>query len=199
MDYQKAIDYILDRLQRELPSDLKYHAAIHTTSVIHNCRKIAEAEGVSDSDLKLVLTAAAYHDSGFLEVYENNEKIGCEIAKKALINYGFTEAEISKICCMIMATQPTQLPKNKLEMILCDADLFYLGGDQYEEIANSLYDELQLHGHDMTQEEWLSLQIHSLKEHQYFTDFAIHSRELKKQSTFTMLQSQVPRFRKSGS
>ncbi len=199
MDSQKAIDFILDRLQRELPSDLKYHAAIHTTSVIRNCRKIAEAEGISDSDLKLILTAAAYHDSGFLEVYENNEKIGCEIAKKALVRYGFTEDEISTICGMIMATQPSQTPKNKLEMILCDADLFYLGGDQYEEIANSLYDELQLHGHDMTQEEWLNLQLHSLKEHQYFTDFAIQSRELKKQSTLAMLQTQMPGFRKSGS
>ncbi len=200
MDYQKAIDFILDRLKQDLPPELKYHAVKHTASVIRNCRKIAGAEGVSGRDLQLLITAAAYHDSGFLKSYERNEPQGCEIAKEHLPKFGFSEHDIKVICGMIMATQPPQSPKTKLEEILCDADLFYLGGDQYDEIADTLYEELFLHGKKMSEKEWLDLQIESLENHQYFTEYAKRTRDANKQSILDYLhQQKLNRYRKSGS
>ena len=180
MNYQGAIDHILQRLKEELSPDLKYHAVIHTISIIRNCRKIAESEGISDDDLHLLLTAAAYHDAGFLEAYDRNEPIGCRIAKDTLPQFDFTPDQINRVCGMIMATQPPQSPKNKLEMILCDADLFYLGGDQYEEIAETLYQEFLLHGRKLSRAEWLEMQIQSLSEHRYFTEFAKQQRKARK-------------------
>ncbi|MDA0973125.1 MAG: hypothetical protein O2867_05255 [Bacteroidetes bacterium] len=41
-----------------------------------------------------------------------------------------------------MATKVPQEPKDHLARILCDADLDYLGGDDYDEIAGGLYQEL---------------------------------------------------------
>ena len=191
MNYQGAIDHILKRLEKELSPDLKYHAVIHTVSIIRNCRKIAQAEGVEGIDLQLLITAAAYHDSGFLECYDRNEALGCKIAQQALTEYDFTKEQINRICGMIMATQPPQSPNNKLEMILCDADLFYLGGDQYEDIAESLFEELQLHGKDMSSREWLEMQVHSLQEHQYFTQFAKTTRGPRKQEILARLRTSL--------
>lgn len=189
MDYQGAIDHILKRLETELSADLKYHAVIHTISIIRNCRKIAEAEGVEGEDLQLLITAAAYHDSGFLECYDRNEAIGCRIAREALPGYDFTETQLNRICGMIMATQPPQSPHNQLEMILCDADLFYLGGDQYEQIAESLFEELLLHGKKMTEREWLEMQVNSLQEHHYFTEFSKNTRGPRKREILAKLRS----------
>lgn len=191
MNYQGAIDYILQRLKTELSPDLKYHAVIHTVSIIRNCRKIAEAEGIDEEELQLLLTAAAYHDAGFLEAYDRNEQIGCQIAEEALPGFDFSKEQIRRICGMIMATQPPQAPRNELEMILCDADLYYLGGDQYEEIAESLYQELLLYGKKLSRDEWLEMQVHSLEDHQYFTGFAKRQRGPRKKLILEKLRKKL--------
>jgi uncharacterized protein len=198
MNYQGAINHILYRLKAELSPNLKYHAVIHTISIIRNCRKIAEAENISDEDLQLLLTAAAYHDSGFLEAYERNETIGCRIARQALPRFSFTTEEIKSVCGMIMATRPPQAPCNKLEMILCDADLYYLGGDHYDDIAESLYQELQLNQKQVTRSQWLEMQIQSLEEHQYFTDFAKQQRDAKKHLILEKLKVQLENLNQKG-
>ena len=48
-----------------------------------------------------------------------------------------------QICGMIMATKIPQSPKNYLEQILCDADLDYLGRDDFYDIGGTLFKELK--------------------------------------------------------
>ena len=175
MDHRKAIEHILEKLEKELPSSLKYHSVDHTKDVMRSARFIAEAEGVKEEDLELLMTAAAYHDSGFLRTYARHEEVSCEIAKECLPAFGFTDNEIELIQEMIMSTRVPQASETLLGRILCDADLDYLGDDRYDSISAGLHEELLLNGFTMDDKKWLDIQIKFLEEQQYWTAFSNHA------------------------
>ena len=71
-------------------------------------------------------------------------------------------------------------PTNKLEEIICDADLDYLGRDDFHEIADRLRRELREHGKIDSDRKWDELQVNFLSNHRYFTKTAIETRRPKK-------------------
>ena len=194
MEAQKAIDYILKKLKSGLSTELKYHSYQHTLKVIEAAKTIGQAEGINDTEMSILLTAAAYHDCGFLYVYEDHETASCHIVQEILPSFGFDEKAISKIIKMIMAGKVPQSPRNKLEMILCDADLDYLGGDQYDSTAALLFEELNLNGFKITEPEWLDLQVSFLTSHRYWTDFSVKNRRPDKLDVLQRLKKQKKAF-----
>ena len=77
---------------------------------------------------------------------------------------------------MIIATRIPQSPITQLEKILCDADLDYLGRDDFYEIGNRLFDELKRNGVVETEREWNLVQKTFLESHRYHTNFAKSNR-----------------------
>jgi hypothetical protein len=67
-----------------------------------------------------------------------------------------------------------------LEEIICDADLDYLGRDDFHEIADKLRKELREHGKIDSDRKWDEIQVVFLTNHQYFTETAKRSRNTKK-------------------
>ena len=121
--FNKMKQIVLQKLEG-LDSRLLYHHIPHTLDVIEQCERIAIAEGITDSkEIYLLKVAALYHDIGFLETYAGHEIIGCKLFLKDAPAYNFSEEELTKITGMIMATKVPQKPKNKLQEIICDADL----------------------------------------------------------------------------
>jgi len=181
MDFQTTKEFILSRLGKELSPKLHYHCYEHTIQVAESIAIIAEAEQVQGSDLMLLLTAALFHDCGFMEVYQEHEKQGCEIARKHLPDFGYSNQEIEQICGMIMATKFPQQPQNELEEIICDADLSYLGGENIAVTARNLFLELLEYNLIDTEENWNRMQLAFLKSHSYFTPYARKSLEPRKE------------------
>lgn len=188
MQFQKAKSYISGRLRKELPKHLSYHSVAHVKDVYQSAERLAQAEGVTGEDLKLLLTAVMYHDCGFMVQAKDHEKISCDIAKEALPQFGYTEGQIERICGMIMATRVPQEPKNHLEEIICDADLDYLGRDDFFDIGNKLYLELMVYGIIQTEDEWNRLQVRFLEQHHYFTKTAIETRKAQKDAYVQQLK-----------
>lgn len=189
MDYQKAIEYIIARLRQELPDKLKYHSPEHTLSVIRAAEKLGERHGISLHEMQLLLTAAAYHDSGFLNIYRNHEEESCRIVEKLLPDFGFKKDDIEIIKGMIMATKVPQKPHTLLEKIICDADLVYLGGDNYDSISTTLHKELTLNGIDLDEDQWLEMQINFLESHNYWTEYYLNRLAPNKKSVLDRLKS----------
>lgn len=189
MDYNKAKNYILGRMEKEVPLDFRYHNLRHSLDVLQAAERLASSEDISEKDLELLKTAALFHDSGFIFKYNCNEPVGCEIARQALPGFGYETTDIDKICGMIMATAIPQSPKNRLEEILCDADLDYLGRDDFGMIAETLRDELRLQGKEFTEEEWIAFQLDFMKKHRYFTETARNLRNAKKRDNFEKLKN----------
>lgn len=182
MQFENASSYLLSKLEKDLPANLTYHNAEHTRNVIASTRFIAEKEGVSDHEMQLLLTAALFHDAGFLEGYKNHEELSCKLARKTLPHFQYSQEDIDIICSLIMVTKLPQTPTNKLEEIMCDADLFYLGSDAYIETSDNLFREYKSAGLVKNEKEWLQKQIQFLGVHQFFTESAKkHSWKKKEQ------------------
>jgi hypothetical protein len=81
---------------------------------------------------------------------------------------------------MILATAIPQNPKNIYQEILCDADLDYLGRDDFDEISDSLCQELIEYGKIKNPNEWDGVQVKFLKKHKYFTQTSKDTRTAKK-------------------
>ena len=120
--FHKIYNDIVKILDDNLPKHLAYHNVNHTLYVLDKAEYIAKKENIKKADIQLLRVAALYHDIGFVKSHVEHEKEGCNIAKRQLKTYGYSEDDIATVCGMIMATRIPQNPKNKLEEILADAD-----------------------------------------------------------------------------
>ena len=138
---------ILLKLRNGLSKDLTYHTVQHTLDILKNAERIAASENInSEEDLFLLKVACLYHDSGFLFTYKGHEEESCNLAKKDLPVFDCNKKEVKIICRLIMATRIPQTPRNKLEEIICDADLDYLGTPDFFKLSNRLFSELKKNG-----------------------------------------------------
>lgn len=191
MRFGEAKTFILGKLRKELPKHLSYHSVEHVKDVFNACKSLAAAEGVKGDDLKLLLTAALFHDTGFLKGQKEHEKKSCQIARKHLPDFGYNKEQIKVICGMIMATKVPQQPQNHLEQIICDADLDYLGRDDFFTIGEKLFAELSVYGILSTEDEWNKLQVRFLEAHNYFTDTAIKLRKKRKDKHLRAIKKKI--------
>jgi len=180
INYRKAEKYIVERLKKELPDNLHYHDLRHTTDVCAAVERLALMEGIEGDDIFLLKTAALYHDAGFVKQYANNEDIGAALAQEVLPRFGYTQEQIDKIGRLIQATKVPQKPTNHLQQIICDADLDYLGGDEFHLIGDKLKRELMERDIISSDKQWDELQVKFLEAHTYFTKTAIELRRANK-------------------
>lgn len=171
--YEDLEEYVLDRIEKELPAIYSYHCVRHTIDVIVSVEIIGRGEGITDEELLLLKIAALFHDSGFIVDYRDHEQLGIQLANDILPKFGYSQQQVRTVGDLIHATRLPANPKNRLEEILCDADLDYLGRSDYGTVSRDLYHELQGIGILKKNEfEWIKLQIKFLQSHQYFTNTA---------------------------
>ncbi|MDD2943703.1 MAG: HD domain-containing protein [bacterium] len=141
---------IIERLRNELPVNLAYHNLAHTLDVIHEVEVLADMSSLSLREKELLLIAAAYHDSGYLFSYENNEKKGAMLAVSAMRRAStYSESEIEFVRKSILETTVIndsnglmQVPGCPLSAILLDADMANFGRDDFIEKTELLIKEL---------------------------------------------------------
>lgn len=179
--FEDINDYVLDRLERELPKHLYYHNLKHTIDVTIGVEIIGAGEGVSDEEMLLLKTAAIFHDFGQVAGAVGHEERGCRIAEDILPKYGYDEQQIEIITGIIMATKLPPEPKTKLQEIICDADLDYLGRRDFVPVSDTLYRELKVQGIIDSFNEWNKLQVKFLSHHQFFTETALKMRLVNKE------------------
>ena len=183
---------ILERLQ-DLKPCYTYHSLEHTEFVVIAVELLAKEEGVTLRELELLKLAALFHDSGFLDSPNNHEEHGCKMVRRALEESDYSPEEIGQICGMIMATKIPQSPRTRLEEILADADLFYLGTDKYDRYSRHLFDELKYFNPKMSDNDWINLQVGFLEAHHFHTAFGKNNLLPKKQENLLRIKASVPR------
>jgi class 3 adenylate cyclase/predicted metal-dependent HD superfamily phosphohydrolase len=189
--YYKTEHHVLKMLESGLESNLYYHSINHTKDVVKAVERLALLEGVTDEGLFLLKTAAIFHDAGFLESYSHNEPIGARMAEEILPQYGYTQDHIQTIKELIFVTQIPHKPTNKLQEIICDADLDYLGRNDFEEIADKLRRELKERGIIASDRKWDEIQISFLNQHKYFTKTSKESRQKTKEKNILLVQERL--------
>jgi len=187
---QPMKDFVISLLENKLSENYYYHNQEHTLYVTEKAIEIGRHEGCTEKELDLLSVAALWHDTGYTRIYNNHEEESCLLARQYLPEYGYSATDIDEVCNMIMATKMPQSPKTKLEEILADADLEYLGTSLFETKADRLFKELKLINTSLTEEKWRSMQILFLQNHRYFTGFCKENRENMKQMNLNKLINQ---------
>lgn len=188
--YELAFQKVESFLLENLPKQYTYHTIEHIRDVVKQAERIAKKEKIDKSIIQDIKLAAWLHDVGYIWEPNRHEARGAEYATSILTEMKFPKSKISLITGMIMATKIPQSPKNHLEQIICDADLDYLGRDDYDSNSNNLLKEIEL-SKKITLKEWLLIQEKFLKAHAYFTTTSQKLRNKRKKETLLSIQEQL--------
>ncbi len=166
-------DHVLELLSKQLSEDLTYHSMNHTLDVVRGANEIAEGQSFSEDEVQIINIAAWFHDTGYTIDRENHENYSAEIARKYLLGKDYPDEKIKKVEGCILATKMPQNPQNKLEKVLCDADLMHLANEDYFRKADLLHKEIEKTKLcKIPENEWLKMNQEFLKGHCFFTEYA---------------------------
>lgn len=177
MDYKdlqhKAENYVISYFNDNSNSNLVYHNLTHTRNVVNAAIQVANHYQLSDRDFFIVVVGAWFHDTGYMMDPSKHEVKGAELASKFLHANQVDEKTVTEIVNAIQSTQLPQSPNNINEQILCDADLFHLGSEDFAERSKKLHEEITLlHHKELSKKEWRAKDFSFLTNHRYHTDYA---------------------------
>jgi len=189
-EVKREYDAIQEQRKKE-GKQLRYHDFNHSKDVTDAAVYLAVKEGIPEKDLRVLIAAAAIHDMGFVEKYENNESIGARIAEEWLskpeyAKYGFSKEEITLVKNLILATElrfnaekgrfePPDEKLGVLGKIIRDADVASVSFKKFDWLKSilSLWKEREAYGHPVELNEFLEQQIKFMSEyHTYYTKTA---------------------------
>lgn len=159
----------------QLISDVCYHNLDHTLSIVSKVKEIGEYYQLNKSELENLFFAGWLHDVGYWGgVALDHEKRGAEFAQEFLKKYEVPKARIDVICQAILATKVPQQPKNLMDCIICDADLYHLSSDQcYDQTLLLKKENEQLNGKPVELLDWLRNSEKFMEGHHYHTEYAV--------------------------
>ena len=198
----KIVDqYIRELFRDELPGGIKYHNADHTLhptkGVVAVANNIAISENISEHDRELLITAAYFHDTGYIREYEKNEPIAARMAGRILKLIGYKPNEVEKVQKMILSTDLEREPINHVDKILCDADLDNLGREDFFKLDGKLREGRRIRGLDVSDDaKWYKGTLEILKKHQYYTESQKKLREKEKQKNIKRLLKKLENIEK---
>lgn len=178
MDYnnilEQAQQYVRSYFDSHTDEKLIYHNRKHTDGVIAAAVKMGQHYQLNERDFFVVNIAAWFHDIGYFNGGgAGHEEKGAEMAAAFLNGTGVDAGTIAAIRGCILATQLPQHPKNLLEDIVCDADLFHLGTEEFGDRNKLMRKEAEeMKGEKISKDEWRKNTIKFLEAHQYHTDYA---------------------------
>ena len=90
-------DHVSNYFREQAPPENVYHNLGHTSDVVEAVKEIAQAEGVTDEELELILIAAWFHDLGYVKCCNGHEDLSMEYARNFLNENNYPEDKINKI------------------------------------------------------------------------------------------------------
>lgn len=169
--YKAIPGYVSMLFGRHFNSSLVYHNLEHTRSVVSRAMEIAGSYELEGQERFVLLAAAWFHDTGQLfTVPEEHEKRSVAIMRQFLLGRGLDEEAIRLIEGCIMATRIPHRPETFLQEIICDADTYNLGTEEFIKTDDQLKEELSLRGF-ATGEGWEESTLLFLARHRFFTSY----------------------------
>jgi len=170
---QEAQALVTGMLQNKLSKNIKFHTLQHTQEVVAACQVLCDYLHVSEDDRFALYLAAWFHDTGYTSGNATgHEAVSLQIAEEFMNSKQVDGDTKEKVRRCINATKMPQTPESPLEQIICDADLFHLGTDTFDEKSKLLRQELNEFGdNDVSKKDWRKINIRFLERHEYFTAY----------------------------
>ncbi len=173
MNLDAATSYAIKKLEPIEKTKYFYHNVYHSLDVFKSVATYGISENMDPTDLVLLKTAAIFHDIGIITSYENHEDASVKVIQEVLPGLGYNPEQIETVGHLILATRMPTNPQNHLEKLLCDADLDYLGREDYLEISERLRLEWEvIRKIKYSEQDWLDYQLSFLVTHNYYSQAA---------------------------
>jgi predicted metal-dependent HD superfamily phosphohydrolase len=196
LSYDEVHQFALQFFREHSDGRVIYHDLTHTQQVAAAATQIANHYHLSNNDFFIVLTAAWFHDIGYFIDMSQHEAKSAEYIANYLRDKQIDETTINAVTNCILATKLPQLPNNLLEQIVCDADLFHFGTDEFGERNKLMRKEyISVSGKEVSKEDWRKKTIQLLESHHYFTDYCQLLLNGKKQENLEQLKKKVEKKR----
>lgn len=167
----KVKRFVADFISENFSEKICYHNIDHTLEVVEAVELIGTKCNLSENELKIVITSAWFHDTGYYLGCEDHEKSSAKIARSYLLEQKVDINFVDQVCNCIMATKIPQSPQNLAEKIICDADLFHLSTEKFFEKSELLYQEISFFDKNMTPEIWQDMSREFVAAHKYHTSY----------------------------
>ena len=195
---EQSEDFVSNLLKDKLSNLYSYHNFNHTFTVVNAVKELCKKEDVSSDDKEMLLVAAWFHDTGYIDGYENHEQESVKIATAFLKEKGQSDEFIATVSSLIMATVKEYVPKTHLEKIIKDADFAHLVGVEYETTCELLRIELKNTWKlDFSNVEWAKENLNFLmNKHRFYTDYALRKWQPLKEKNLLLVQKRFEKQKK---
>jgi predicted metal-dependent HD superfamily phosphohydrolase len=184
--------YVVNLLHTKLNPAFIFHNLDHSKDVVKSCELLADYYKISDEDRLPLFVAGWFHDTGYTGgIAKGHEYLSQKIATEFLADK-VDENFIARVNRCIDSTRVPQSPASQIEMILCDADLFHLGTESFDERNKLLRKEInKLSDIKISKKEWHKMNVQFLQQHQYFTSYGKEKLEPIKQKFIREIEAKI--------
>jgi len=195
---EQSEDFVSNLLKDKLSNLYSYHNFNHTLTVVNAVKVLCKKENVKENEKEMLLVAAWFHDTGYVDGYENHEQESVKIAASFLKEKEQSDEFITAVSNLIMATVKEYIPKTHLEKIIKDADFAHLVGTEYETTCELLRIELKNTWNlDFSNAEWAKENLNFLmNKHRFYTDYALRKWQPLKEKNLMLVQKKIEKQKK---
>lgn len=188
---EKVAGYITLLFKEHANPNLVYHNLSHTLQVVSRTLEIGQHYYLSSLEKFIITTAAWFHDIGHLfgEIREHEQK-SVDMMRAFLDANGCDRNIINQIAACILVTKFPSNPIGLTQQILCDADTYHLGSNEFPEWDEKVKKEMLLREGVQT-DEWDLHTLVFLRRHQYFTTYCRELLNQGKLKNIETLQSRI--------
>jgi HD superfamily phosphodiesterase len=186
--------YISALLAEKLPENIIFHDLEHAFLLKHYAETIGEHAGLTAEEMNILRICALFHDTGYVNSYENCNEESVAIASAFLAQQGVDKQMISHVAEIIRSGRIPQNPRDKIAEVLCDAEMTYIASDNGIEQFDLLYDETAISKQSPGKRNVFEQKyIAYFNAHTYFTDYGKTILQPKKEAAVIRLSGRLRR------
>jgi predicted metal-dependent HD superfamily phosphohydrolase len=150
---------------------LLYHNLHHTKEVVQHCTELADYYLLTGKDRFILLASAWFHDTGQLfSEPKGHEEVSISIMRDFFKTNPIENEALASIANCIRSTEISTLPGNLLEQIICDADTYHFGTDEFW-ITDELVKKESMLRQGIAIKDWGAKTLSFLENHRFFTSY----------------------------
>ncbi len=194
---KKVEIYVRKILEDNLSEKYCYHNILHTEEVINFCKKISKETNLSKKEEEILILSAWFHDTGFTKTYKGHEEESQKIAQEFLTKENVDSFVVKSVLTCIESTKVPQNPETEISKILCDADLFHFGSDNFLERSKFLRKEWDnILNIKLSKREYFINTYDFMESHYFHTEFGKTILKKKKEENFLKLKNWISKNKK---
>lgn len=184
--------YVKGLFKQHNQTNLIFHNQEHTENVVERVHEIASHYQIPDRDLLELSIAAWFHDTGHLITDPaGHEEKSVALMEEYLKSKTDDEELIKNIAALIRITKFPPSPQSIQEMIICDADTYHFGLEDFKQTNKAMKKELVLRNMNTMVMNWERNTLNLLEKHQFYTSYCIDLLQKGKEKNMRRLNKKL--------